>query len=559
MMNQYENLQKVSAPAERRPNPERVAHLADQLRTLPDEAFTRLQIIQGEVGCLHGCAFCSAQASTHRTRIAPDAMTDLILATRQVALEIAQRDPDAARPQHGLVGGNREKNPGVIYPYTDSDPLSDPNLEGIIGGVSRELGCRFKISSVGYDRTDGSLQQMHERIAQEHAGAFEGLRLSMSQYPIGARDPESFTEDFANALRTYRPVMDHLRQSEKEAVVELRFAPHFQAGDEPLGDTRINGHHVLHSGPYTLVSHAAGEELASSHVQGVDGRSPVFSEPATSYTLITASDAKLDEQWQELAQQAIEAGGNLPSSPDARVHTKDVDVYLTENVAGPYYSIDPAFSEDGHFEALQLYPQTEQRPIAGYIDSTRYVLNTLLDYKKAHGVGRREPMPGATWDDVEEVLRLLEEQMDDLTLYNAPAATHMKTNIMPIVQMYVDALSQADYDPALVFDNRFTIDTGTIVNQGRAKHLFGGLATATNLPLTPQEQRSHGSGVSLGAMRGDRWKWSPNPATAVPGEEAWVTIGGAKSPPITYATELRVDEVSYETLESLRSFIITGL
>lgn len=546
-------------PTEAGTNPEHVDMLAQQLRTLPDEAFTRLQIIQGEVGCIHGCAFCSAQASIHRTRIAPDSMRDLIAATRQVATEVAERDPDSARPQFGLVGGNREHKPGVIYPYNDSDPLSDPNLDVIIGEAYTQLGSRFKTSSVGYDRTDTHLQAMHERIVDEYPDAFEGFRLSISQYPIGARDPESFTADFANTLSTYKPVIERLREEGKESVVEIRFAAHFLADEQPLGDTQIEGHHVLHSGPYTLVSHEAEDELVQSEVVGVDGRSPVFSTPAKRYTLITSSDAKLDEQWSVLAEETIAAGGSLTPSPDARIRAQDVDVYLTTNVAGPYYAINPAFSEDGHFEALQLYPQTEKRPVAGYIDSTRYFLNTLLDYKKAQGVGRREPMPGATWDDVEQVLRLLDEQQEDLALYNTPAAHHLKTNIIPVVEMYVDALSQAGYDPALVFDNRFTVDTGTVVNQGRAKHLFGGLATETNQPLTPQEQRSHGQDVSLAALRGHRWKWSPEPVETKRAREVPVGIGAAPREMVSTATKLRVEEIDYRTLEVRQQFIIDGL
>jgi hypothetical protein len=52
-----------------------------------------------------------------------------------------------------------------------------------------------------------------------------------------------------------------------------------------------------------------------------------------------------------------------------------------------------------------------------------------------------------------------------------------------------------------LFSRDFTIDTGQIVNQGRARGLFRGLVSLDDEPMTPREERGYGQ-VSLSSARG---------------------------------------------------------
>ena len=90
------------------------------------------------------------------------------------------------------------------------------------------------------------------------------------------------------------------------------------------------------------------------------------------------------------------------------------------------------------------------------------------------------------------------------------AARHIEQEVIPLVQAYATALLAAGYPPAAFFERNFTIDTGQIVNQGRARHLFSGLVTLENEPMTPHEERGYGE-VSISSQRGTVWRISPVP------------------------------------------------
>ncbi|MFE7586356.1 hypothetical protein ACFU5Y_32845 [Streptomyces gardneri] len=209
------------------------------------------------------------------------------------------------------------------------------------------------------------------------------------------------------------------------------------------------------------------------------------------------------------------------------------------NADGPYWAADPDFHPDGTFTALHLYPATDVRKASGYTDATRHLLNTLLARKRARGLGRREEFAAATGAGVDAVLAALAARADELEPIDAATAAHLREQIHPQVAAYATALERAGCPPSLFFSRTFTIDTGQIVNQGRAENLFRGL-TATNAePMTPREERGFGQ-ASLSTVRGPIWRITPIPLT--PAGRLPIAVVGKKNPATT-APSLLVEEL----------------
>ncbi|MFJ1732982.1 hypothetical protein [Streptomyces sp. NPDC088254] len=103
----------------------------------------------------------------------------------------------------------------------------------------------------------------------------------------------------------------------------------------------------------------------------------------------------------------------------------------------------------------------------------------------------------------------------------------------------MDALRQAGYPPSLIFFRAFTINTGQIVNQGRAEKLFRGLTGTNGEPMRPRGESGFGQ-ASLSTGRGSIWRITPlslTPAGRLP-----IAVAGKKNP-TTNAPSLRVEEV----------------
>lgn len=128
--------------------------------------------------------------------------------------------------------------------------------------------------------------------------------------------------------------------------------------------------------------------------------------------------------------------------------------------------------------------------MSGYTDATRWLLNTLIAYKTSLGRNRRDPIPAASPHDIHAILDTLRQHTEQLGETDATAATHLRSQVIPLIEGYVAALEIADYEPAWFFHPQFTIDTGQIVNQGRAKGLFRGLVSVEDEPMTPGRSRA---------------------------------------------------------------------
>ncbi|AXE27984.1 hypothetical protein C0216_31215 (plasmid) [Streptomyces globosus] len=121
----------------------------------------------------------------------------------------------------------------------------------------------------------------------------------------------------------------------------------------------------------------------------------------------------------------------------------------------------------------------------------------------------------------------------------AAAAEHLHGQVHPQVAAYAAALERAGYPPSLFFSRTFTIDTGQIVNQGRAEALFCGLAATNGEPMTPREERGFGQ-ASLSTVRGPIWRITPVPLT--PTGRLPIAVAGKKNPTTT-ALSLLVEEL----------------
>ncbi|MEU9457107.1 hypothetical protein [Streptomyces sp. NPDC048277] len=494
-----------------------VPGLLDQLRTLPDDAFTRLQYAAPQVGCFNGCAMCSQGAGRDTWGLTRQGLTGLLTAVGQVAAE------------RGLaVASGRIHRPRVVFPYLDNDIGSYPHLD-LYARLARDvLGVKLRISTVGYSSRSPQLTAMHERLVAELGDCFDGIRFSITPYTAGfagrfGTRREAYVADLADALRTYRPLLDALGHGAATAACELRFAPLVGVGE--LTDTVIDGHHVLAVGPHLLISLDPSDgELPETVIERLDDRTqPVYSLPGVRYLHITADQA---QPTRETVQAALDGTLHVPH------RARSVRLHRFTNADGPYYAADCDFHSDGTFTALHLYPATGVRPNSGYTDATRPLLNALLVHKRRHGLARRGEYPAATDRDVTAVLNALADRAQELEPVDAAAAAHLREQIHPQAAFYADALRQAGYPPSLFFSRAFTIDTGQIVNQGRAEKLFRGLTATNGEPMTPREERGFGQ-ASLSTV-------TPLPLT--PAGRLPVAVTGKKNP-TTAAPSLLVEEM----------------
>ncbi|MFI8265482.1 hypothetical protein [Streptomyces sp. NPDC085665] len=523
--------------------------LLDQIRALPTEVLARLQYLAPATGCFNRCSFCSQAAGREVWQLTRPGLYTLITALATVANERGVR----------VARGRDAHRPGTIFPYLDNDIMSYPYLDDFLSLADSELGAKVRVSTVGYSADAPDLCATHHRIAAEFGHVLDGVRVSLTPYTLGWTDRaaesttrQQFTADLTNLLATYRPVFDQLGHGAATAAVELRFAP--LLGIVEVTDSSIDGHHVITAGPHMLIStQPTTEPVPAARVAALtENNQPVFSVPPRRYLHITAQGAD-----STTARAAID--GTLTHPHERR----EVDLYRFSNADGPYYAADPTFAEDGRFRALHIYPATERRKASGYTDATRTFLNTLLAIKASQGIGRREPFPAATWNDVQQIIRNMTDRATTLDAIDPTAAQHIRTEILPIVETYTTAMHAAGYPAAAVFSREFTIDTGQIVNQGRGKGLFRGLAATTDEPMTPREERGYGE-VSVSSARGTVWRIAPVPFT--PAGRLTVAVKGGKN--LTADTpSLVVEELDPRHLrntdratgEPLRRYVLTGV
>jgi hypothetical protein len=525
---------------------QRRARAASQLDALPDEAFTRLQYLQPQVGCVNRCALCSQQAGMDVWQLSATGLADLVAAIAHVAGRRGLR----------LAGERHAHRPGVLFPYLDNDIAGYRHLEALAGYCADDLCVRLRLSTVGFSRHNQYLAGMHERIVAEHSSVIDGIRFSLTPYAVGYRtNRDEYLADLAAALRTWRPYIDRVGPGAATAAVELRFPPLAHAVGGPLHDEIVDGRHIICSPPHLLVSAqpVTGRPRPTTIV-GLNGTESVLSRPGEPYLHLISDAILADTDPDKAARLALD--GLLIG-----VHRiRHALVHAWENADGLYYAVDPTFTLDGRYRALHLYPQAGGRRRSGYTDASRYFLNALLAHKTACGIGRRAPFPHATYGDVRAVLDRLAGRSAQLSSTDRRAAAHITTQVLPLVQALAEVLAAAGYPPSAFFDRRFTIDTGQIVNQGNARPLFRGLAGTLDEPMTPREERGYGD-LSLSSVRGTVWRIAPSPVNA----GQLYRVGGkntSRPAPTIVVEELdpqHLRPVDRATGEPLRRYTLTGV
>ena len=101
---------------------------------------------------------------------------------------------------------------------------------------------------------------MHERINSDNLDSLTAVSFSLTSYTRALKPaqkfttPEEYIADLANALKTYRPAIDTLGTGKESGCITLRFKPLVNSHENELDDSFIDGFHVIHSGPYLLIS-----------------------------------------------------------------------------------------------------------------------------------------------------------------------------------------------------------------------------------------------------------------------------------------------------------------
>ena len=459
---------------------------------LPREFVSKMRHLQPQIGCFNNCGFCSKFSVCKSEYWNEASLRNVISALKRTAHNYT--DGDLL-----LAWDRKEHRVGVLFPYLNNDVGAYEYLDKYVDLCYKELGARTRISTVGYSRHNKELNEMHKRItSSELLFALAGVRLSISQYgrvweeDNGKNSLEDYRKDLANFLSIYRPYFDKFGSGSRKMCCELRYNP--LAVNSKVIETFVDGKMVIATGNYLFISKEKNVTFKVAYISDPYVHALEISEEPTvlsEYNLpfeIT-SEKKLIEfiKTQEL------------------YYEKDVEVYKFQNKDGHYYAINPKITNEGNY-GFNIYPETEVRKKSGYLVTERFLLNAFYQFKKEYGLNLRSKYTNSTWDDVEKVISLCENQIN---YYESKGkidkAEYIKDHILPIVRVYVEALKEANYPSDCFFDSKFTIDTGMICNLGRAIGYFIGLTKYVNEPLTPTHERNYGRHCST--MKQESYVW----------------------------------------------------
>jgi hypothetical protein len=273
-----------------------------------------------------------------------------------------------------------------------------------------------------------------------------------------------------------------------------------------------DGGTILAVGPYTVLSFAADGLQNQTKIVRLDQTRPGLSSDGVPSLLLAGADAgcltskELSHLRQEFGAGKFGSDYQVVDISGYRVLARNCIAHRFANEDGSYYVIDPFQLDSGQFRALHLYPQTDKRPSAGYADSQRPVMNAIIEHKARMGYGPKDIVNQATHDDIAAVIRALRQKADFYKDYLPHMATHLRDEILPMAEGMAEVFRLSGIPAELFFHRHFLVDTGQIVNQGRAYEAhFKGLASRRDLPLTPNEIKGYGETLSLSVIRGSVW------------------------------------------------------
>lgn len=466
--------------------------LYDEFMMLPETFVSKMRHLQPQIGCFNNCSFCSKFSVCKSEYWSLDSLRNVIAALKYTARNYTKDDIL-------LAWDRKEHRVGVIFPYLNNDISLYPYLEEYIDLCYRELGVRTRISTVGFSRHNELLNKVHKKIfSNDLIYALGGVRLSVCQYgrvweeKCEKNSLDDYEKDLANFLNIYKPYYEKFGTGSRKMCVELRYSPLVENSEVFVFE--YNNKFVIATSNYLFISKEENIEFLESYVADPYKHALTLSNDGIIFNEYNL-DFKASSQEEVIEYIESRLG-------DAE---KEVEVYLFKNKDGIYYSIDPKLTSSGNY-GMNIYPITDVRVKSGYLVTERFFLNAMYNFKKKKGYGLKDALSNTTYDDCNEVLKLLEEYAN---YYNengkVDKSEYIKEHVIPLINVYINALRIAGYSSDAFFDKNFTIDTGMICNLGRAINLFKGLTKFINEPLTPTHERNYGRHCSTMKQENSVW------------------------------------------------------
>lgn len=456
---------------------------------MPVEFFSKLRHFQPQIGCLNCCSFCSKSSSPIIEYWDEKRVRNVISALKYGSKKFRNNEPL-------IVWDRKQHRNEVIFSYSDNDIGNYKCLDKFIKLSYEELGVKTRLSTVGFSRYNKELNKMHEYIAN-HPEYLGGVRLSFTPYAIGwcsnnkKFSKEDYTLDISNFLKIYYPYYKAVGSGCRKMCVELRYKPLVRVKKVDVGE--VDGYTYIYSDRYLYLSKEQNVIFNISNIIDPLDHSIKLSEPPVKFYYIYLKTEVNNVEY-------------YIKNEFTKEKSAIVDVYMMKNEDGIYYSVEPSIKETGNY-GINIYPLTAKRSISGYIITERFFINTLIKYKKRFGLNKSEGFENASWEDVENVLDLLNKLADKYSdEKNYDKANYISHNIISMIVSYSRALKEAGYPAKCFFDPRFTIDTGIICNMGRALSEFKGLTNKLNNPMTPTHERNYGKTNSTMIVENVAWK-----------------------------------------------------
>lgn len=471
--------------------------LFNEFTSFPDTFVTDMRHLQPQIGCMNMCEICSQDALGVIEQWTEKRMRNVIAAIKHRAQILGNDFP--------LIAGGRKKHrPGVIFPYLNNDIGNYFYLDKFIYLLYKELGVQTRISTIGYSRYNEQLNKMHKRInTSEIMEGVGGVRLSFTPYGRGWGENQGCSRDeyildMANFLKIYKEYHKKEGAGYRKMCVEIRYSP--LAVNAEVWVTDVCHHMIICTNNYLFISKDKNINMEIAEIVDPDNHFIELSK-APSYFHEIDIRTKITDilELQRIAEKHI--NDSLDKLPM-------YEVYLMENSEGMYFAVDPCISVNGNF-GINIYPCTNQRETSGYVVTERFLLNAMFEYKNKKNIASFSKFDEATWEDVDNVLKLCSEIAQKYKRKEKyEKSQYIETIILPMIKGYVYALKLADYHASDFFDPDFTIDTGIICNLGRAISEFKGLCKKRNEPLTPTHERNYGRKNSLMVKEGKVWRVS---------------------------------------------------
>lgn len=465
--------------------------LYDEFCELPVTFLSKMRHFQPQIGCFNNCSFCSKFSICKSEFWSLDSLRNIISALKYTARKYTKDDVL-------LAWDRQEHRVGVIFPYLNNDIALYPYLDKFVDLSYKELGVRTRISTVGFSRFNERLNEVHKKVVEDSLYALAGVRLSLCQYgrvwedSNGNNSLEDYTLDLANFLNIYKPYYDEFGAGYRKMCVEIRFNP--LVVNSSVYCFIYNNHFVITTGNYLFISKDENINFEETFV----------TDPYNHSLQLSNDGIKFIEYNLPFHVNSKEEIINYLDN-NSLTEEKAVSVYLFSNRDGIYYSINPKLEANGNY-GMNIYPITDVRNKSGYIITERFFLNSLYNYKNKRGYSIKEVLFNTTYEDVSEVIDIIEEYAkyyDDIGKLDK--SDYIRNHVLPLINTYVNALKAANYPADVFFNKNFTIDTGMICNLGRAINLFKGLTSFVNEPLTPVHERNYGRHCST--MKEENCVW----------------------------------------------------